>query len=119
MEDKDKQMRQLLTEPNIYMDITVYHKDGGTNYFYNKQELKGIEVSFKQVEVDGCSTKYTPTDNTNFRIFIYEYKRKNQKKLDQANFFIQTHRDQLFDMYRELDRDSILQLLSTFKDLVK
>ena len=112
-------MRQLLTEPNIYMDITVYHRDGGLNYFYGTQELKGIEVSFTNLTVDGVCTSQRPADNCNFRVFIYEYKRKNQKKLDQANAFINLHRDQLFDMYRRLDRDSILQLLSTFKDLVK
>jgi hypothetical protein len=109
-------VKQLLhIENNEYLEITVRHRVGGINHFSGKEEKRGVEVSFTHVIKDGCIHRSKPMDKRNFRILVFKYKRKSQKKIEAVSAYMTSNIEKIFELWKSGDYQSLYDFILEFK----
>ena len=101
-------------EDEKWMKIEIFYSLGGMNYFYGKSEPRGYSVSFTTVERGEDFEKYAPMSDENFRIFIKEVKRKSKKTERELIEFIGSIIEELFELYKENNKEEIFNKLREF-----
>lgn len=103
---------------NNFLKIKVSHRAGGDNVFHGTTEKRGVQVSFTSIEKDGYVERFVPMDGVNFRILALEYKRKSQKKIKLVEDFVEKNTKELFELWKNRDKDSIIRKFETFRDQI-
>jgi len=94
-----------------YMEIEVKY-DAGDGYMNPR---RGYYIYFTRVEYLNGFKKFTPSDNTNFKIFIKEVKRYSYKQMKKIIAYLFDNREYFFEVYYTNDIPGIYLLLKGLK----
>lgn len=90
------------------MQIEAVYTKGGISWS-GKVEKRGIYIHFSNVTVEQGCVKSMPQKD--FKIFWKELPRISSKALSNANMFLSEHKDTLFELFKENNRNTLLDLI--------
>ncbi len=105
--------RKTFKQENEFYCIEARYEKGGMNYFNGREDKRGIYIHFDKKEIADGWTRTSPFSESSFKIFFQPLGRKSAKKVDAANEWIENNKDDLFDMYEELDKMSLLKFVQS------
>lgn len=101
------------------LKLEADYAPGGTNIFNGKKEPRGLYVYFNVVErsiSDGglkCESMELLA-KSNFKMFALPLGRKNQKRLDQLEAYLDEYQSEMAELYRSGQHDTLLALVQQF-----
>lgn len=98
---------------NEYFTIGASYQLGGTNFVTYRQEGRGIYIHFAIKEIGDGWVRTAALADTSFKIFFKSLNRKSQKQIDLADEWIKQHEDELFELYKKLDKRALLELVQS------
>jgi translation elongation factor EF-G len=107
--------RPIETEENKFLVIAVKYDLGGYNHFASKTDARGYKLYFSIKTIEDGWHKFTPTDGKNFKITIKEVKRQSKKTEEKIVDFIEEHKEELFEAFKEQDKNKCFEIIKSFK----
>lgn len=102
-----------LEKPNHFLELEVFHGEGGYNHFTNKMSPRGIKIRFAQVEKSGSVYSFQLFDPKN-RIFHLETLKRRTHSVGKAlAAFVDQHKEDLIDAALQQDWDTVAGILTT------
>lgn len=94
--------QRIHIEGNDYLELKFLHLDYPT---------KRVVMSFTRITVTDVGYTCRPMADGNFNIKLYDYTRKNQRKLDKIAEHILKHSDVIFEAWKNRDSIAVMNLV--------
>jgi len=102
---------RIKKEGNEFYEIKANYQICGMNWFTNKEESRGIYISFGVVEVGEHFVRSVPFASNSFKILYKELKRKSAKQIKEAEDFIERNQDEILNMYKANDKAGLIDFI--------
>lgn len=103
-------------KPNEYLKITTGFEEGGPNLFNGKRNSKGLYVYFniveRKIENGWASESFMMFNDNAFKVLAQPLARRNTKKLDNLNNWVNNYQGDLFKLYAADDREGLLNFIT-------